>query len=164
VARKRIKSKCWHSVIYKVCNFKRLGWISIFPYSMHQPSLYELQCVVLETFKNELKSSVHYSNHLFFALNNQTRKCSHCYACSCNVDILYFKAKFWIFMFLLFFFWFIVWLYIVCCTSKGSGTSMAHRGIRGKCHQHHLWGMKLQKIRILTSVHPCPTSGSDPNH
>ncbi len=39
-----------------------------------------------------------------------------------------------------------------------------HKGIRGKCCQCHVQGMKLQKIRILTIVHPCPTNGSDPNH
>ncbi len=33
-----------------------------------------------------------------------------------------------------------------------------------KCCQGHLQGMKLQKIRILASIHPHPTSGNDPNH
>jgi hypothetical protein len=58
----------------------------------------------------------------------------------------------------------IVWLHIKCCTSKGSGTFMAQKGIKGKCCQHHLQGMKLQKLRIWTSMCPCPTSESDPNH
>jgi hypothetical protein len=42
--------------------------------------MYVLQCIV-EALENELKSSVHWSNHLFFALNNQTRKCNHYYIC-----------------------------------------------------------------------------------
>jgi hypothetical protein len=32
---------------------------SICPYSMHQPSLYVLQCVVSKASENELKSNVH---------------------------------------------------------------------------------------------------------
>jgi hypothetical protein len=36
---------------------------------------------------------------------------------------------------------------------------VAHKGIRNKYCQGHLQGVKLQKIRILTLVHPHPTSG-----
>ncbi len=31
---------------------------------------------------------------------------------------------------------------------------MAHKRLRGKCCQGHLQDMKIQKIRILTFVHP----------
>jgi hypothetical protein len=51
-------------------------------------------------------------------------------------------------MLLLVFFKPIVRLYIKCCTSKGSGTSMAQKGMKGKCCQHHLQGMKLKKFNI----------------
>jgi hypothetical protein len=41
---------------------------------------------------------------------------------------------------------------------------MAHKGIRNKCCQGYLQGVKFQKIRILTLMDPHPTSGSDSNH
>jgi len=50
----------------------------------------------------------------------------------------------------------IVWLYIKCFISKKSGRFMAHKGVKGKCCEIHLQGMKFQKIRIFTSVHPHP--------
>jgi len=55
-------------------------------------------------------------------------------------------------------------LYIDSYTSRGNGTSVAQKGIKSKCSQCHLQGMKLQKIRISTSMHPCPIIGSDPSH
>jgi hypothetical protein len=48
----------------------------------------------------------------------------------------------------------IVWLYIECFISKGSGKFVAHKRLRGKCCQGHLQGMKIQKIRILTLMYP----------
>jgi hypothetical protein len=42
--------------------------------------MYVLQCVG-KASKNELKSSVHWSNHLFLALYNQINKGNHCYTC-----------------------------------------------------------------------------------
>jgi hypothetical protein len=41
---------------------------------------------------------------------------------------------------------------------------VAHKRIRGKCCQHHLQGMKLQKFKIWTLMCPRPTNGSDPSH
>jgi len=38
--------------------------------------MYVLQCIA-EAPKNELKSNVHWSNHLFFARNNQINKGNH---------------------------------------------------------------------------------------
>jgi hypothetical protein len=40
--------------------------------------MYVLQCII-ETVESELKSSVHWSNHFFLALNNQINKGSHYY-------------------------------------------------------------------------------------
>jgi hypothetical protein len=42
--------------------------------------MYVLQCIV-EAPENELKSSVHWSNHLFLALNSQIKKGNYCYTC-----------------------------------------------------------------------------------
>jgi len=55
----------------------------------------------------------------------------------------------------------IVLLFIYCVIIycmlhfKRSGTYVAHKGIKSKCCQHCLQGMKFQKISFLTSM--CPT-------
>jgi hypothetical protein len=87
---------------------------------------------------------------------------SLCFLMSCYCFV--FKSRMDIDVVIVFFLKPIVWLYIKCCTSRRNGTSMAHKGIKSKCCQGHLQGMKLWKIRILSSMHPCPTSGSDHNH